>query len=197
MGVQIPVGYAQATLRWSVAGDSEIMVSTLGIYDGVGAMTPTQYANAWDAAYMASTLSAPSAWAAGWSIMTSMVTTMLASGPVTLEIGGALAGTGAAGSPPQNCAVLVRKQTPLGGRRNRGRMYLPPGIVLETNVNQVGTIDAAVVSTLQGRVNSLETQLTANALVPVLLHSDGGVPTIIDQFVIQPKIATQRTRLRR
>lgn len=197
MGVRIPIGYAQATMRFSVAGDSEWMACTLGIYDGGAGFDPLAYANGWIDAWDASAFTTATELAAGWSVGSSFVTTMLPSGPVTIETGIPLAGTRVGQSLPNNCAALIRKQTALGGRRNKGRFFLPSGYLLETEVNQVGTIDPARVATLQSASTGLITALGVEGLVPVLFHENGIGTSTITALLVQPKLATQRTRMRR
>ena len=110
-------------------------------------------------------------------------------------------GNNAGAGLPNNCSVLVRKSTALGGRRNRGRMYIPCPI--ET------TIDAAGVFTV-GEVNSWNTVLgllmpggtvhTAFGFLgdPVVLHETGSqTPAVVTGLTCQNKIGTQRRRMRR
>lgn len=197
MGVVIPVDYAQMNMRWSVAGDPEFMVCTLGVFDVTASRSPAVVAADLGAAWDASTLTTAANMLAGWSAGTLYTTVMTGTGPLSFETGTAIAGSAAAGTLPNNCAVLVRKVTNLGGRRNRGRMFLPPAYINESGVNQVGTIDPASVTVYQNLVNSLETELVARDFTPVVFHSNGGTPAFITDFVVQPKLATQRTRMRR
>lgn len=197
MGVVIPVGYAQMNMRWSVAGDPEFMYCTLGLFDVTGAKLPAVQAADVGAAWDASTLTTAANMLAGWSAGTVLTTVMTGTGPITFETGTAVAGSAAAGTLPNNCAVLVRKQTAAGGRRNRGRMFVPPAYNNESGVNQVGTLDPATVTVYQNLMNSLENELVAVDMLPMLLHSNGGIPTAITSFLVQPKLATQRTRMRR
>lgn len=53
------------------------------------------------------------------------------------------AGTNAMSSLPPNCAILLRKITGVGGRRNRGRVYLP-FMLNEGEVDETGAISAGV-----------------------------------------------------
>jgi len=197
MGVQIPTGFTQANFRWSVAGDPEFMVCTLGLFDSLGETDPTTIASRVGTAWDACDLTTASEMAAGWSAGTVLVTYQSTTGPVTIEAGTAVGGTGTAGTLPNNCAVLVRKFTSTGGRRGRGRIYLPPAYLLETTVNQVGTIDPAEVSSIQLLVDDLLFQLSQQDFLPRLFHEDGGVPATITQMLVQPKLATQRKRMRR
>lgn len=109
---------------------------------------------------------------------------------------------GAGGSVlPQNCALLVRKVTGLGGRKNRGRMYIP-SIVQEADVSGVGRIDAADVDIFQGVANTFLLSLAGDGstpdLTPFILHRDGvSLPTEVVDLQVDPVIATQRRRLRR
>lgn len=197
MGVVIPVGYAQMNMRWSVAGDAEFMYCTLGLFDVTGSKLPAVQAADVGAAWDASTFTTAANMLAGWSAGTVLTTVMDPSGPLTFETGTAVAGSAAAGTLPNNCAVLVRKQTAAGGRRNRGRMFIPPAYSNESGVNQVGTLDPATVTVYQNLINSLENELVAVDMLPMVLHSNGGIPTAITNFLVQPKLATQRTRMRR
>lgn len=105
---------------------------------------------------------------------------------------------------PQNCALLIRKNTALGGRRNRGRCFLP-GLLNELNVSAVGLIDSGAVGEYSTAANSWLSNL-GQALTPagacpmVLLHSEGESavpePTVVTSLSVDNVISTQRRRLR-
>lgn len=105
---------------------------------------------------------------------------------------------------PQNCAWLVKKHTAFGGRRNRGRLYVPYAI-LESNVSDIGVITPAVQTNLEGAADDLFDGLlsTAGGLEPatpmVILHRSVVpiAPTLVTSLSSEPVIATQRRRLRR
>lgn len=127
------------------------------------------------------------------------------------------------GMPP-NVAYLVEKRTSLGGRRGVGRMYVPG--VPETNVDDAGNIvgtslsgiNTQLTEMLAGLLGAATGSYTGLAVTPVLLHSNsstttrttapgsvtitrtegaaGGSPTPITQLQLDPKVATQRRRLR-
>ncbi len=111
-------------------------------------------------------------------------------------------GPGTSAPLPQNCAYLIHKRTGLAGRRNRGRLYLPgPG---EDAVDAVGGISSANVAAVQTRAT--DWLASVNTLVGVttmyILHqgpagAPAPSPTAISQLQVDPRIATQRTRLRR
>lgn len=197
MGVEIPVTGSEATIRWSLAGDSEFMVVTLGLLDQTLVFDPEDIAARFDAAFTAGQMSTATDMGVGWSLGTKFVKTVLASGPVTVEVGTAISNTGTHSTPPNNCAVLVRKNTALGGRSNRGRMYLPPYRFAEGDYTPTGILGTTQVATLQAEVDAFLTQLEVQNLSPVLWHSDGSAGTLITSLVVQPRLATQRTRMRR
>lgn len=122
--------------------------------------------------------------------------------PITYEV--TTANTGGLGNdaPPQNTAVLVQKRTALGGRRNRGRMYLP-GFTVETQVTSRGTLDGAALTAKQEVINEWAAALTTPgggliSMPPVILHSEVPAgPTPITEFRVSGVVATQRRRLRR
>lgn len=107
---------------------------------------------------------------------------------------------------PQNCALLVRKNTNKGGRRNKGRFFVPL-IVGETTVNSVGMIETSEVIYFQGLANAFQASLAEDAdpVIPstpmVVLHHSEGVstapsPTPVSSLQVDGVIATQRRRMR-
>lgn len=97
-----------------------------------------------------------------------------------------------------NTSVLVRKVTAFGGRTGSGRMFVPgygEGL-WEPN----GTMTLLNLSGIQDSFDDLWTALTADNLVPVLLHGEDSpvtTPLPITSFQVQQLAATQRRRLRR
>jgi hypothetical protein len=118
-----------------------------------------------------------------------------------------------------NVAVLVHKRTSLGGRRNRGRLYLP-WFLAEDGVDQVGTITPGSLAAIQTAMNDFLNLLETGGLIGpmVVLHdstryvttrpSPGVVvrtrsetttppPTPVVALQVDGRIATQRRRLDR
>ncbi len=102
---------------------------------------------------------------------------------------------------PQNSAYLIRKNTALGGRRNRGRMYLP-GVAENTTANN-GVIDGTRLLELNTAMGNWLGALKASAPVDdmVLLHSTSSLsptpePTTVSSLIAEGVIPTQRRRLR-
>lgn len=106
------------------------------------------------------------------------------------------------GKLPQNCAVLIRKNSGQGGRRSRGRIFIPL-LAGETVVSNVGQISPAALASYQTQATEFFDSL---ALEPgptpmVILHSSGGIslagpPTPVTSVSVDSTIATQRRRLR-
>jgi hypothetical protein len=101
---------------------------------------------------------------------------------------------------PPNCAVLARKTTARGGRRGRGRMYIP-WCVAETGVDEAGQIAGANRTPINTALAAFLTALGVNTVPMVLLHNPGltapGAPNTVLTLVADPLIATQRRRLGR
>lgn len=121
--------------------------------------------------------------------------------PLVDERAVAIAGTGSTTNVAANSAVLVHKRTAVGGRKGRGRLFLP-WYVADTNVDEVGFITPATVTTLQSYMDSFRAALNTNNVPMRLLHSPdkNGVllaPTAVTDLVVDPQIATQRRRLGR
>lgn len=102
----------------------------------------------------------------------------------------------AANAPsPPNVAYLVRKNTNIGGRQGRGRMYLPG--VNESAVDAAGGIAGTLIADLSGRLGTAFAGFIADNLPPVLLHEDALAPTPLINLDISGQVATMRRRLRR
>jgi hypothetical protein len=195
MTLAIPPGFAQAAYHFSLVGDPEEMVTTMGY----------EISNAGSAQTLANSL------ADGFTntvfpvaIMSDQATfkgVKLRVGqdggpPVIVEAPRNVPGTSGQGYPTQNVAILFRKTTGLGGRRGRGRCYLPPFWVKESEVAPNGVMTTAQVDMLQGCADRWFALGS-----PVLLHEQGPVgtppPTPLTGIVADPSVATQRRRLRR
>lgn len=192
----IPPGYAQAEWVFSLVGDSERMIVTCG-YD------MDTHTDGQDLADQLRT-----DFVAGFPVA-SIVDDYALEGitvrvgqdgapPIVFENTTRHAGTATGFEVlPQNCALLVHKRTALGGRRGRGRFYLPPFCENEGDVSAAGVIGSGGVTAIQTKI-SLAWRLDRGA---VLLHGDSPsplVPTpITNGFTLDSRIASQRRRLRR
>lgn len=115
-------------------------------------------------------------------------------------LGAAVVG-GASGSyAPPNCAVLFHKTTARGGRRGRGRMFLP-WAVLQSSLDETGIITSAYVTTLTNAALAWRTALSSATVPLVLLHGPGKTPVVapdpVTSITADRMIATQRRRLGR
>lgn len=104
-----------------------------------------------------------------------------------------------AASPQVAC--LVKKNTALGGRRNRGRMFIPwPA---EGDIGNNGRLTPAALTALDGVATNLANldaggSSGGNFSSLVVLHDSGPFPpTAITGFSASPVVATQRRRLDR
>lgn len=103
-------------------------------------------------------------------------------------------GTSGGNMTPINSAFLLQKRTGVGGRRGRGRMYLPG--VSEGSVGDDGTLDTGVAAGIQTNVTAWLASFPGD-WQPFLLHQSAPyAPSLITTINVSPKIATQRTRLR-
>lgn len=103
------------------------------------------------------------------------------------------AGAGARGSAlaAPMCQGLIKKVTALSGRHNRGRIFIPD--MTEGDVGDNGTLDSTAVT----RLNNIASVLYISGVLwtdPVILHEDGGTPTVVTQIVAESIAATLRRR---
>jgi hypothetical protein len=120
-------------------------------------------------------------------------------GPLQLftAAGVAVAGTAARNSPPPQVATVIRKRTAAVGKAYRGRIFMP-GLLDETNVDELGVITPAGVISLQAAANAWLASRVSVLPNLWLFHQKSLVtPTRINALVVQPIVRTQRRRLPR
>ena len=193
MGVNIPTGFAQLGCFGTVAGDAEPVYITVGLdLDGPASVgMANDLFDAWAA-------SLDSLSTTNWTFEGVILKEGPSSTGATFEsdaapVGGLVSQTGA----PINTAVLVRKQTSVGGRKGRGRMYTC-GQAYEGVIGMSGEIDLSHQEDLEEAWFSILGlwQAVTGVVGPVLLHNDSTTPTPITSFNVQKRMATQRRRLR-
>jgi hypothetical protein len=196
MGAVIPAGFAQIAYATLTTGDSEEMLWTCGLDvsgGGTAAALLDDLKSAWDSNILPIT-----------SSVVSLSRILLKYGPVSTgpayELPGGELGTDGGSLPPPNCAVLVQKHTGQGGRKGRGRVYLPGISSISGGLDSAGNFTQAKADDVTTAMEGWRTDITAGDTgpggTPVLLHSDATTPYDIESFVCVPKLATQRRRLR-
>lgn len=119
------------------------------------------------------------------------------SAPIVVDHGAWAGGDNTASCLPANCAVLVKKNTLLGGRKGRGRMFIPSPT--EAGVDTAGNLTSSQLSDFTSRANDFLTGLAGISGVDgvFLFHSSSvDPPTEITSLSVDPVIATQRRRMR-
>lgn len=197
MGVNIPVGFGMASLVYQRDGAPRESISTFA-YDPPS-LSPTAHADTiYGLMTNASGPGIPTRIQTGWSFMGVRVTEQDDPGPLQGEHIAQQVGLGSAGALTPNVAVLIRKFTASGGRRNRGRMFVPPVWPPETNVSPNGAIAGTQLGDLQNWWEFVRAGMTTAGLPIVLLHSQVPfTPTPVTSISVQAIVATQRRRLRR
>lgn len=95
---------------------------------------------------------------------------------------------------PINSAFLLQKRTGVGGRRGRGRMYLPG--VSEGSVANDGTLETGIAAGLATNIAAWIAAMPGDWEHFLLHQSVPYAPSLITTINVSPKVATQRTRLR-
>lgn len=212
----VPENIGVGIIRWTLEGDSEEMVVTLGLQSTRVTFDAEIMAEDLRAAVEAagSLVGAASGMYSQWTFVGTTVRLQTSTGFLSGEAIANTVGTATGETLPNNSAILIKKNTGSGGRRFRGRMYLPMYGLEESDVSSSGVIAGAEVTSLQNRLDAFLAALDTNELIPLLLHYPFGHwdesdppefiiddpepdPTIITSFAVQNRIATQRRRLRR
>lgn len=193
----IPLEFCEVWFQYQVTGDNEPMYTHMAY--GVAA---TIDQTAVDAGYQS--------WQLHWKTR-SHSTVNLVGGHVLEQTSAGIRrwdagvattpGTGTGTPLPNNCATLLKKSTALGGRRNRGRMYVP--CPMEAEVDGAGICTAPSLTAwntecakiLPGGAVHTAFGFLGDAVV---LHEAGSqTPAVVTDLSPAPKIATQRRRMRR
>lgn len=115
-------------------------------------------------------------------------------GPSALIVGVGV-GTNGSQSEAPGVAALAHKNTGLGGRKGRGRLFIP-GVPGSATV-QTGQLTSGALTLYQGVLDDLIPDLATEGADMVLLHGDATTPTTVTSMTIDGTTATQRRRLRR
>lgn len=194
----IPVGYGNWITEYHISGDSEAMITTMGVD-----------VSTWGGDYAAGVEWLADQWFVCWEGSASTDTII---GPSSIAIGqdggdpltyyDTDNDNGNATDYPiwPNSALLVKKTTASGGRRNRGRNYIP-GLALRDLVSQAGVVDSALLTDINTNLATFLSTVNAgtgfHATDLVVLHSEApATPAVITSLVADQKLATQRRRLR-
>jgi hypothetical protein len=198
-GMIIPDGYAAAALRWLAPGIPEEQLITFGLRLTGAVTNPSDIAAElvidWLANVPLSELDAQ------WVFVGASVTMGAEPppGPTGESLDGSN-GTWVSTNLPPNVAYLVKKSTALGGRRNRGRFYLPAGFTAESQVDESGGIATTTVQAWDIRMADFLVALGAGGGYDgmVILHSElPALPTLVTSLTTDARVATQRRRLHR
>lgn len=187
----IPVGYAQANLRFGGAALPRGAEVTLGLdfsaFVGTTAELAQAVADAWEASMLDQQ-----------STAITLESVLVKKGPnatgQSAEVFPGTAGTVAAATTSPQVSILVKKVTALGGREGRGRFYMPG--YTEADIGADGSLDSTDLDSLQTDADAFHAALLAADIEPVLLHNSATTPTEILSFQVDSTVATQRRRLR-
>lgn len=189
----IPPGFAQVAVPHTFPGLQRQQFVVFGVDPAVSLTTPVAIADA---------------------VLTAWEDTMAADQDNQVTIGPVVASVGTSGAPlsgpgtltasggssfnclPANVACLVRKTTGLGGRKGRGRMYVP-WFLPDEAVSERGEIDITSLGVRQDDVAALLLALDSNGVPMVLLHNDSTTPSPVLALTVDGVVATQRRRLRK
>lgn len=206
MALVIPQHFAQVLHSFSLSGDPEPFAITYGVQveDPPLATDATGLATSLSGLFISNVIPNVS------SLITLIGTEVIYQGdpPPAPPVVGAVASTTAGGNTgatplvPQNTAFLIHKRTSLGGRKGRGRCYLPG--VAEGQVDNVGVVASATVGSFNTALAAWRTAIVSSSdfVGMVVLHDDASLtplpaPTLVTSINMDTRVATQRRRLRR
>lgn len=196
MGVIVPPGFANVRFVFSCEGVVEPMGFSIGAASVVLG-TAADIAQACASSFETVVWGNGEAVSNSYTFVEVQVALETESGPVLASVSVNDVGNVTAFNPPANCCFLCTKQTALGGRRHRGRTYIPAGWLFENEVDAGGRISPTAAGAMQNRLNSWLAALALEDVQPVLFHSSAPTtPTPITGYSVSTLIGTQRRRIR-
>lgn len=209
-----PNGYGEMVVRYGIVGDDEDKTVSLGFVSDLGndaaslEAAAEEIAAEWENAFHstgAASMTAP--WELRGFRWSFRVGGVVHEGELAVPI----VGTAAGESPVVHTTFLVKKLTGLAGAANKGRMFLPFIKGTDADVDTDGSIDSALVATIQSNLDAFLAAGAAGDFTLQVLHGmvlvDPGPPPVYDPpvanpvpitaFSVQGKVATQRRRLNR
>ncbi len=198
MGIRVPAGFAEIIYRFTIAGDAEEMLTSWGIGNELNQNWTADHASQLADVYGTTMRTRQS----GDCVFRGVY---LRAGPDNegpqFTADRNLPGTGTGVSLPPNNAALLQKRSNVGGRRNRGRNYIP-GVPV-ADVNQAGVWGTGKQAVWQTAASNWLAETAARAFVSevVIFHTTaagvpGLPPTVVESITVPTKIATQRRRMR-
>jgi len=187
----IPEGYGEAVIIYEYIATGERMTTTFGFKNN-----PVEIASV-NAPFISE------AWLEGFTAATTLdsyrfvgvyVLETIGGVPNSAETSDNVDGTVDAEPVSPAVAVGVKKETFYAGKKYRGRMYLPPAVLSEANVNGAGVIDGATVASLQVKLDNFRSALADLELPMHLLHNDATVPSEVINLLVRDNVRTQRRR---
>lgn len=190
----IPDGFGQFNIRFSGAGIPNGGEVTLGFENTIPQWTPLEACQA-----LETVLEGADTLFAATMPNFAVVSIRCKLGPNDdgpfAELPVTIPGTNVTTESMPNVSYLVHKQTNLGGRHGRGRLYWPGVPLSETG--QDGTIGIDARDGVTEGWEFIRTELAEADAFCVLLHATSSpAPTGITAFACDAKAATQRRRLR-
>jgi hypothetical protein len=187
----IPSGYSQVAFKWSLLGDPQPIVCTFGMSGEVTGPDLENICDDWLAVFPATTMSS------SYTFMGASSTTGPSGSGEQYDAARSVIGSVGTSPPASNSALGVRKNTSRGGRKGKGRWFLPAGYLVESDIDALGNISAAVVNGLQTKINTFGNTIVSDGPM-VLLHADPSEsPTPVNSMTVVRKIYSTPNRMGR
>lgn len=198
--VSIPAGYTEATFVTTVNGSPRNMTWSCGFdFADFNSRTPDQMAE--DLYTLFTAAGRPyvnTNMCTGWSFLGVSIVKQMEEGPLVGAKYQTVVGSKSGTTVPNNCSVLLKKVTNTGGRRGRGRAFLPPCFNPETNFDAAGFMSAPDTALTLAPYTAAFAAAVVAGIDPVLYHQTPPyTPSLITAFQMSNQLATQRRRMRK
>lgn len=192
----LPPGFGRAAIQFSCVGDMRRPVITFGFVDP-GVDSPSAIGNTLLTKWRAVAAFEDNSLATSYAMEECDVVVNRAGVHVVGNSIGRHQGTAGFNALPLASCAILRKKSAMGGRKARGRCYLPAGYLGELSVDPAGNIDPALVDATGSRWATFINDLDASGMGMVILHNDATPPTVVTEGSCESIIGTQRRRQRK
>lgn len=188
----IPAGYAEVTLEWFGAALVHQAATVFGVQNTALDLSAQQIAN--EVAGNLVTHDVTDRLSTGIAITNIHVKRGPDDTGTFFDLGTNILGQSPGDSNPAT-ALLINKSSALGGRANRGRMFIPG--VIEADVAQGGQVSGTAQAAFQTQWTNFLNGLAADSIPMVILHSTSLTPTPVTALQVVTLLGRQGRRLRR
>lgn len=190
MSDRVPEGFSEIVINYQVPGSAGAVQCAFGVDSAVAPGDAALHAGIEDCVGNLTGILSDQVVSNGYTVIVGE-----SAGDLVYDHAFVAQGSRSSDNCPANTSALLQKRCAVGGRRNRGRFYLP--CPSGDDVENTGNFDSTAMPLFETYASDALTTLQAAGLEMVILHQVAPfTPSVVTTLLPQQKVATQRGRLR-